>query len=90
VIPFHAVLWDDPKDPDGNVQHIAEHDLTPAEVESVLRNPNGKDERSRTTGRHVRFGWTSTNKYIMVAYEIKQGRTLTAIRPKTAYEVDQF
>ncbi len=32
------VIWDLEDDPEGNVQHIAEHDLTPEEVESVLFN----------------------------------------------------
>ena len=32
--------WDDPTDPDGNTAHIAEHGLTPDEVESVLRDRN--------------------------------------------------
>jgi hypothetical protein len=31
------IIWDLPDDPKGNVQHIAEHDVTPEEVEEVLR-----------------------------------------------------
>ena len=30
------ILWDDPDDPDGNVQHIAEHGLEIEDVEEVL------------------------------------------------------
>ncbi len=88
MIKFHAVEWDDPDEPQGNVQHIGEHGLTPVEVEEILRGGNGTDDFSRSTGRHLRFGWTSTGRHIVVAYKIKQGRTLTVICPITAYDVD--
>ena len=32
---FLYVVWD--HEPDGNVEHIDEHDLTPADVECVLQ-----------------------------------------------------
>ena len=32
----------DDDEPDGNVQHIAEHDLTVEDVEYVLENPDGR------------------------------------------------
>jgi len=38
------ILWDDPDDPDGNVQHVAEHGLTIEDVEEVLTNPAGEGE----------------------------------------------
>jgi len=47
-----TIWWDLDDDPDGNVQHIAEHDLSVEEVEDVLRkwlNKN-KTERSRQSG----------------------------------------
>lgn len=31
------VIWDD--EPDGNVDHVAEHGLTPDEVDAVLLDP---------------------------------------------------
>ena len=33
---FVEVIWDDEDQPDGNVQHIAEHGLTIEDVEQVL------------------------------------------------------
>ena len=33
--------WDDAADPEGNVQHIAEHGVTPEEVEAVLKSHPG-------------------------------------------------
>src|SRR6266480_301626 len=38
------VDWDDPSDPDGNTAHLAEHDLSPEEIESVLRDPNASHD----------------------------------------------
>jgi DNA-binding XRE family transcriptional regulator len=34
---YTTIIWDVDDDPDGNVQHIAEHDLTKEEVEDALR-----------------------------------------------------
>jgi hypothetical protein len=90
VVKFNAVQWDDESDPTGNVAHIAEHGLTTEEVESVLRNPNAREEMSRSSGRKVLFRWTNTNRFIMVAYKLKQTRSTIAVRPITAYPVDPF
>lgn len=36
------IIWDLPDDPDGNVLHIAEHDITIDEVEEVLLDVGAK------------------------------------------------
>jgi hypothetical protein len=82
------IVWDAADDPDGNVQHIAENDLTVEEVESVLLNPKSKDAISRTSGRWITFGWTSpTDRHIAVIWEIvcDDPKMITV---RTAYEVD--
>jgi hypothetical protein len=35
---FLRILWDAPDDPEGNVEHIAEHGLSIEDVEDVLEN----------------------------------------------------
>jgi hypothetical protein len=45
------ILWDEPDDPDGNVQHIAEHGLTIEDVEEVLSNPPVKARALPRVGR---------------------------------------
>jgi hypothetical protein len=82
-----SVLWDLEDDPDGNVQHIAENDLTVEEVEDVLLAPDNDVHVSRTTGRPITFGWTSTGRHIAVVWEtvVDDPRT---IRVRTAYEVN--
>ena len=74
-------LWDDE-----NVAHIAEHGLTPEEVEPVVMNPGNDFDISHATGRSVMFGRTRTAKYIMVVFEQHQERPWT-VRVTTAYEV---
>ena len=49
---YSTAIWDLDDDPEGNVQHIAEHGITKEEVEEVLENPDGI-EASRSSGRPV-------------------------------------
>ena len=52
-----SLLWDLEDDPDGNVQHCAEHGITMEEVEEVFQNVSDADI-SRSSGRPVVFGDT--------------------------------
>ena len=80
---YFKAIWDLEDDPEGNVQHIAEHDITKEEVEEVLENPDGI-ETSRSSGRPIAFGETSTGRLIAVIYEEIGEDT---VYPVTAYEV---
>ncbi len=82
-MPFDSILWDLDDDPDGNVKHCAEHGITKEEVEEVLTNPTDTGT-SRSSGRPVVFGDTSTGKHLMVAYEEIDADT---VYPVTAFEV---
>jgi hypothetical protein len=44
-------------DPEGNVAHIAQHGLTPDDVEAVLLDPD-EELVSRETGRPIALGLT--------------------------------
>ena len=82
---YFSILWDDDNDPNGNVQHIREHDLTKEDVEEVLVNPTSEGT-SESTGRPVVWGYTPDGRYIMVVYEeVAEG----IIRVQTAYEVPE-
>jgi hypothetical protein len=83
LLNFTSILWDRDDDPDGNVQHIADHGLTKDDVEYVFDNPTGTDI-SRSSGRPVVFGATDTGRYIMVAYDLIDAST---VYPVTAYDV---
>ncbi len=80
-----SFIWDLDDDPDGNVHHIAEHGVTPEEVEEVFDNISDRDV-SRTTNRPVVFGDTRTGRHLIVVYENIDGDT---IYPITAYEVNR-
>lgn len=71
-MPFDSIIWDLDDDPDGNVQHCAEHGASKDEVEEVLLGAEDEDV-SRSSGRPVAFGDTK---------EIEEG----VVYPVTAYE----
>jgi uncharacterized DUF497 family protein len=82
---FFQLIWDDEDNPEGNVQHIAEHGLTTEDVEYVLENPSD-EATSSSSGRPCYFGYTPGGDYIIVIYEQIDTDT---IYPVTAYEVDE-
>jgi uncharacterized DUF497 family protein len=80
---FDSILWDLDDDPEGNVQHCAEHGITKEEVEDVFQNPTDFDV-SRSSGQPVVFGETATGRHVMVVYEEIDADT---VYPVTAFEV---
>lgn len=80
------VLRDLDDDPDGNIQHIAEHGITIEEVEDVLY---GTDQVSagHSSGRPISFGETRTGKHIAVVFDVVDEDPL-AVSPVTAYEAN--
>ena len=63
-------IWDLEDDPDGNVQHVAEHGIAVEEVEEVVRGCYDDAVASRSRGRPTVFGWTSTGKHLAVIFEV--------------------
>lgn len=63
-------IWDLDEDPDGNVQHIAEHGITVEEAEEVVRDRYEAAVASESSGRPAVFGWTSTGKHLAVIFEV--------------------
>lgn len=82
---FLRVIWDGERDVDGNVQHIAEHDLTADDVEYVLSNAT-EELTSHSTGRPCVFGYSTGGDYIIVIYERIDEDT---VYPITAYDVPE-
>ena len=82
-MPYYKIIWND--EPDGNVEHIAEHGLTPDDVEEVIFNPVDRAV-SRSSGLPIVFGFTPDGRYIMVVYEQMGDAT---IYPVTAYDVEE-
>jgi uncharacterized DUF497 family protein len=82
-MPPDSILWDLDGDPDGNLQHCAKHGVAKEEIEEVFKNPSDEDT-SRSSGRPVVFGDTSTGRHLMVVYEQIDADT---VYPVTAYDV---
>jgi len=82
-MPFDSIVRDLDDDPDGNVQHCAEHSVTKEEVEEIFLNATDGDI-SRSSGRPVLFGDTSTGRHLMVVYDEIDADT---VYPVTAYDV---
>ena len=80
-----SFFWDDEEDPDGNVEHIAEHDLTVEDVEHVLKNPTDEGT-SKSSELPAAWGFTPDGRFIIVVYEEVAEYT---VRVLTAYEVPQ-
>lgn len=76
------VLWID--GPDGNIEHLAEHGVTPEEAEAVLRHPIERDV-SRSTGRPIAIGYSKRGRRLVVVYEEIDP---TTVYPITAFEPD--
>ena len=80
----YEFLWDDDV-AEGNVAHIAEHDLTPRDVEHAFLNVI-RNSTSRSSGRPALFGLTPDDRVIFVVYEaIADG----LIYVFTAYETQE-
>ena len=82
---YVRIIWDEDENPDGNVQHIAEHGLTIEDVEYVLQNST-KEGTSCSTDRPCCFGYTPSGDHIIVLYDQVGDDT---IYPVTAYEVPE-
>ena len=82
---YVRIIWDEDENPNGNVQHIAEHGLTVEDVEFVLENAT-EEQTSRSTGRRCCFGYTPGGDHIIVVYDVVDD---DSIYPVTAFEVPE-
>lgn len=83
-----TVIWDDPDDEEGNYRHIVDgHRVTIEEVEEVLGEQTNHGQRSRTTGRPIAFGWTTSGRFLAVPYKVLCDDPLI-VSPITAYDTD--
>lgn len=81
--------WDDPDDEGSNTAHIAEHGLTPEEVESALFDEATTFDLSHSSGRPIAFGNTVTGRFIAIVFEVLNPVDPLILRPITAYDVPE-
>ncbi len=80
-MPWFDIIWNYERG--GNVVHLAEHGLTPEDVEEVICNPL-ETTTSRTSGRPVATGYTPDGRLILVVSEEIDDVTVS---PVPAYEL---
>ncbi len=80
---FTTIIWDTDDDPEGNVQHVAEHGLSREHVDHVLVTATSRG-RSKSSGCPAVWGYTPDGRYIMVVYEQVDEATIYVI---TAFDV---
>jgi len=78
-MPYYLFVWDDE-----NEAHMEEHGVSFEEFSEVVCDPDRVD-RSRTSGRPIAFGYTSTGRYLACVYEMLDEDTVYAI---TAYDAE--
>jgi uncharacterized DUF497 family protein len=78
-VPVFLFVWNDQIE-----EHVAEHGVTPDEFEEVVCEPDEVDQ-SRSSGRAIAFGETSSGRYLACVYEFLDE---TTVLPVTAYEVE--
>ena len=71
-MPWIELTWEWDEE-DGNVAHMAEHGVSPEDVEEVFENPI-RYERSRSSGRPMVFGYTSDGRRIAVGAQSPRAR----------------
>jgi uncharacterized DUF497 family protein len=79
-VPFYFFVWDGE-----NERHLAAHGVTMEEFAEVVCDPD-RLERSRSSGRPIAFGYTSTGKYLACVYELFDDDTVYAI---SAYQPEE-
>ncbi|OYV96723.1 MAG: hypothetical protein B7Z73_00215 [Planctomycetia bacterium 21-64-5] len=80
-----CIFWDLEDEPDGNVQHLAEHGITIDEFKEVVLDPRNPVTASRSADNFITFGHTSTGKHIAAIWELISDEP-RSIRPVTAFE----
>jgi len=76
-------IWD----PDENVPHLAEHDVTPDEAAYVVEHAGPADRAiSRTTGNPIAFGFTPAGRFLAVVYWVVDPNE-NVVYVETAYDV---
>jgi uncharacterized DUF497 family protein len=85
-----ALIDWDVLDGDGsNTAHVAEHGLTPEEVEAALFDRDTTFDLSDSSGRPIAFGSTGTGRFIAIVFEVLNPADPLIIRPITAYDVPE-
>jgi uncharacterized DUF497 family protein len=76
-------------DQGSNTAHIAEHGLTPEEVEHAVLHEATTFDLSHSSGRPIAFGTSGTGRFLAVVFDVQNLADPLVIRPITAYDVSE-
>ena len=82
-MPWLDIIWDHL--PNGNVEHIAGHGITPEEVREVMENDGCEHGVSESSAEPLVMGYTKAGRFLVVVYEQVDDIT---VKPITAYELE--
>jgi uncharacterized DUF497 family protein len=89
TMTFDFIAWDEPGDRPNDVEHIAEHGVTPDEVEDVLSEARDRDVfPSESSGRPSVIGETRSGRTLFVTFDRDDQGGFIIIYPVTAYDVE--
>ena len=86
-MPYIHFIWDEEDDPEGNVQHFAEHGVSMEEAEEVLLNRESVTEISRSSDNYITLGRTLAGRHLGIVWQHVMDDPKT-IRPITGYETE--
>lgn len=69
-----------------NEEHIAEHSVTPDEVEACFFNPYIWKRKKRSRKRYYLYGQTDGGRYLFIVFELYKDGT---VRPISARDMDR-
>jgi uncharacterized DUF497 family protein len=87
-MPTVHLVWDLEDDPDGNLEHIAQHGVGRDEVEQVVHGSLSNTTASKSSQHRITFGYTADGRYLAVVWEHIMDDPLT-IYPITAYDAPE-
>ncbi len=64
---YSCIIWDEQDDPNGNIQHIAEHDLAVEDVEAVLAAPT-EEGKSISSGLPAVWGYVPDGRFVILVF----------------------
>ena len=85
---YDVCEWDEEGDPNGNVQHVAAHDVSMEEFQEVLDSvPRRSVGPSHSNPAHMTVvGETGTGRELRIVFVLDEDGGFIHVRPVTAYD----
>ncbi|MEW6183334.1 MAG: BrnT family toxin [Bacillota bacterium] len=81
--------WAPKEQPNGNVQHIMKHNVSPEEAEEILEFPEEALIRKTRQGYRLAFGRTVAGRYLLVVFLLKKSGLVRVITARDMKEIER-